>query len=32
MDYGDGTCDALAEVTINGTTYLFNLDTHEIIE
>lgn len=32
MDYGDGTCDAWAEVTINGNTYLFNLDTHEIIE
>lgn len=32
MDFGDGTCDALAELTINGTTYLFDLETHEIIE
>ena len=32
MDFGDGTCDALAELTINGTTYLFDLDSHEIIE
>lgn len=32
LDFGDGTCDALAELTINGTTYLFDLETHEIIE
>ena len=32
LDFGDGTCDALAELTINGTTHLFDLDTHEIIE
>lgn len=32
MDFGDGTCDAIAELTINGTTYLFDLETHEIIE
>ena len=32
MDFGDGTCDALAELTINGTTYLFDLEAHEIIE
>lgn len=32
MDFGDGTCDALAELTINGTTYIFDLETHEIIE
>jgi len=32
LNFGDGTCDALAELTINGTTHLFDLDTHEIIE
>ena len=32
MDFGDGTCDAIAELTINGNTYLFDLETHEIIE
>lgn len=32
MDFGDGTCDALAELTVNGTTYLFDLENHEIIE
>lgn len=32
LDYGDGSCDSIAELTINGETYLFDLETHEIIE
>jgi hypothetical protein len=26
LDYGDGTCDAKATITINGNTFTFNMD------